>query len=235
MKGQEWYQEPTIAAEYESKRFSRGGRLIDRREKAVVFDALGTVEGRSVLDIAAGTGRFSVALADRGAEVVSVDISQAMLGQAREKTRARSLAGTINFLRGDASALPFPDDAFDAVVAMRFFHLVDDPVPFLEELRRVAADRVVFDTFRRRSARSLYTWALPMGSRLAAPAEVHGWLDAAALEVERAEHDWLLPYGFYRAVPLALARAVRPIDDRLVRSPGLSRLATVSYWTAAVP
>ncbi|MFW6448781.1 MAG: class I SAM-dependent methyltransferase [Halobacteriota archaeon] len=235
MKGQEWYQEPTIAAEYESKRFSRGGRLIDRREKVAVLDALGPVEGRSILDIAAGTGRFSVELAGRGADVVSLDISQAMLGQAREKVRARSVDGSVAFLRGDASALPFPDDAFDAVVAMRFFHLVNEPEAFLEELRRVATETVVFDTFRRYSARSVYTWALPMGSRLASPSEVHGWLDAAGLELEDAEHDWLLPYGFYRAVPLGLARAVRPVDSRLVRWPGLGRIATVSYWTASVP
>lgn len=235
VKGQEWYQEPTVAAEYETKRFSRGGRLIDRREKAVVLESLGEVEGRSVLDIAAGTGRFSLAVADRGADVVSVDISAAMLGQARVKARSRATRGTLDFLRGDASSLPFEDDAFDAVVAMRFFHLADEPVAFLEEMRRVAADRVVFDTFRSYTARSLYTWALPMGSRLASPADVDRWLRAADLELHRADHDWLLPYGLYRSIPLALARAIRSLDRRLVAIPGLRRLATVSYWTARVP
>lgn len=235
MKGQEWYREPTVAAEYEAKRFSRGGRLIDRREKAAVLDGLGSVEDRTILDIAAGTGRFSVAMADRGADVISVDISEAMLGRARTKARSDTHRGTLEFLLGDASSLPFGDDAVDAVVAMRFFHLADDPVRFLSELRRVATDRIVFDTFRRYSARSLYTWALPMGSRLASPREVVGWLDDADLRLDRAEHDWLLPYGFYRSIPLALARAVRPADARLVDLPGLNRLATVSYWSARVP
>lgn len=235
MKGQEWYQEPAVAAEYEEKRFSGGGRLIDRREKTAVLDALGPVDDMTVLDIAAGTGRFSVTLADLGADVISVDISAAMLGQARDKARTREHAGTLEFLLGDASTLPFGDDAVDAVIAMRFFHLADEPVRFLSEMRRVASERVVFDTFRSWSARSLYTWALPMGSRLASPTEVRTWLHDADLDLARAEHDWLLPYGFYRAIPLALAKGIRPVDARLGTLPGVRRLSTVSYWNASVP
>ena len=37
MKGQEWYQEHDIAEMYDDKRFSRGGRFIDRREKEAVI------------------------------------------------------------------------------------------------------------------------------------------------------------------------------------------------------
>ena len=40
VKGREWYQEHDIAEAYDDKRFSRGGRYIDRREKAAVVDAL---------------------------------------------------------------------------------------------------------------------------------------------------------------------------------------------------
>lgn len=235
MKGQEWYQEPDVAEEYESKRFSRGGRLIDRREKEAVLSAVGPVADTRVLDIAAGTGRFSLLLADRGADVVSVDISSAMLQQARSKEHRLDPTGTIAFLRGDASSLPFPDDAFDTVIAMRFFHLVDSPVAFLRELGRVAKTRVVFDTFNSYSLRSIYNWALPMGSHLATRREVTGWIDRTSLELEFAEHDWVLPYGFYRAVPLTLARLIRPIDARLVRLPLGNRLSTVSYWRVRVP
>ncbi|MFW6152851.1 MAG: class I SAM-dependent methyltransferase [Halobacteriota archaeon] len=234
MKGREWYQERAVAEAYESKRFSRGGRLIDRREKQAVLSALGPVEDRRILDIATGTGRFSLLLADNGAAVVGVDISRAMLRQARTKERSVEHHGDLTFLQGDASQLPFPDDAFDAVVAMRFFHLADRPTAFLAELRRVASEVVVFDTFNRYCTRSIYNWALPMGSRLASHREVHGWIEEAGLELVDVEVDWILPYGFYRAVPLGITRAVRPIDDLLVDLPLLDRLASVSYWTTAV-
>lgn len=235
MKGEEWYQADSVAEEYETKRFSRGGRLIDEREKAAVLESLGPVENRRVLDIAAGTGRFSMLLAEQGADVVAVDISRAMLDQAEAKRRTYATAGTLSFFRGDASQLPFEDDAFDAVVAMRFFHLVDDASRFLSELKRVAAETVIFDTFNRFSCRSIYNWALPMGSQLVSAGEVRSWLDEAGLEVRSVVDDWILPYGFYRQVPLALARVLRPIDGRLVTLPAVRGLASVSYWTASVP
>lgn len=234
MKGEEWYQEDSVAARYETKRFSRGGRLIDQREKTAVLEALGPVEDRRVLDIATGTGRFSLLLAEQGADVVGVDISRAMLEQAETKRRNTTLAGTLAFLRGDASTLPFEDDSFDIVVAMRFFHLVDDAVRFLRELKRVASETVIFDTFKRYSFRSIYNWALPMGSQLVSTGEVEAWLDAAGLDLRAVVNDWILPYGFYRVVPLGLARLLRPLDDRIVRLPGCKRLASVSYWTASV-
>lgn len=235
MKGREWYQEQAVAEAYESKRFSRGGRLIDRREKDAVLSALGPVEGRPILDIATGTGRFSLLLADNGASVVGVDISRAMLRQARAKERSVEHGGDLTFLQGDASELPFPDDAFDAVVAMRFFHLADRPTRFLAELRRVASEVVVFDTFNRYCTRSIYNWALPMGSRLASHREVNRWIEEAGLQLVDVEVDWILPYGFYRAVPLSIARAVRPFDAGLMGLPLVDLLASVSYWTTAVP
>ena len=63
MKGQEWYQADDVAEEYDDKRFSRGGQLIDRREKEAVLEAIMPVEDQKVLEIACGTGRFTVMLA----------------------------------------------------------------------------------------------------------------------------------------------------------------------------
>lgn len=60
MKGQEWYQADDIAEDYDTKRFSRGGRLIDQREKRAVLNALTPVEDKRVLEIACGTGRFKI-------------------------------------------------------------------------------------------------------------------------------------------------------------------------------
>src|SRR6056297_543645 len=235
VKGQEWYQEDDIAEEYEEKRFSRGGRLIDRREKQAVLDAIGPVQDKDVLEIACGTGRFTVMLAERGADVVGLDISGPMLQQGRQKARHAGVADHLEFMRGDAGRLPFPDDSFDTVMAMRFFHLADQPASFLSEMRRVSRDQVFFDTFNRFTTRSLYNWALPMGSRLYSRWEVSRLLDSAGLSLKEADHDFAFPYGLYRQIPNQLASTFRDIDRTLIKSPLGKRLASVSYWNAQVP
>lgn len=232
MKGREWYQADEIAEEYEDKRFSRGGQLIDRREKRAVLSALGPVEDRDVLEIACGTGRFTVMLADHGANVVGLDISLPMLRQGRRKAAAADTR--VDWLRGDAARLPFPDDSFDAVLAMRFFHLADTPAAFLSELRRVSRDRVVFDTFNDKSTRSVYNWLLPMGSRLYSRDEVEGLIARSNLELVGVDHDFVLPYGLYRKIPNVLASPLRSVDRAVGGLPGGKRLASVSWWEARV-
>ena len=234
MKGQEWYQTDEIAEEYDAKRFSRGGQLIDRREKKAVLDALGPVDDRSILEVACGTGRFSVMLANRGADVVGLDISGPMLQQGRQKAASVGVEGTLEFMRGDAARLPFPDDHFDTVLAMRFFHLADTPAAFLAEMRRVSSEQVFFDTFNRFSTRSLYNWALPMGSRLYSGVEVDRLVDGAGLELHDAGHDFVLPYGFYRKIPNSLASAFRTLDTGIGKTPLGKYLASVSYWDTRV-
>ena len=234
MKGQEWYQADDVAEEYDDKRFSRGGQLIDRREKEAVLEAIMPVEDRKVLEIACGTGRFTVMLAHQGADVVGLDISAAMLQQGRRKAQNTELAGTLEFLRGDAGRLPFPDDHFDTVIAMRFFHLADDPKAFLAEMRRVSRDQIVFDTFNRFSTRSVYNWALPMGSRLYSKSEVAVLLAKTDLTLVDVEDDFLLPYGLYRSIPNGLASPLRAIDEAVGTLPVTDHLASVSYWNARV-
>ena len=234
MKGQEWYQADDIAEEYDDKRFSRGGQLIDRREKAAVLEAITPLEDRDVLEIACGTGRFTVMLADRGADVVGLDISAAMLQRGREKAQRAGVSDRLEFLRGDAGRLPFPDDHFDTVVAMRFFHLADDPEAFLNEMRRVSREQIVFDTFNRFSARSVYNWALPMGSRLYSKSEVAVLLAKTDLTLVDVADDFLVPYGVYRSIPNALAEPIRSVDRAIGRLPVTDHLASVSYWNARV-
>jgi ubiquinone/menaquinone biosynthesis C-methylase UbiE len=234
VKGQEWYQADDVAEAYEDKRFSRGGQLIDRREKSAVLDAIGPVEDREVLEIACGTGRFTVMLADRGADIVGLDISGPMLQQGRKKAQEAGVTDHLEFMRGDAGRLPFPDDHFDTVFAMRFFHLADTPAEYLREMRRVSREQIFFDTFNRYSTRSLYNWALPMGSRLYSSDEVSDLLDEAGLTLERAEHDWVFPYGFYRKVPNGIASAFRAVDTRVGENGVGDKLASVSYWDARV-
>ena len=232
VKGKQWYQADDVAEEYESKRFSRGGHLIDRRERQAVLAALAPVEGKRILEIACGTGRFTAMLAEEGADIVGIDISTPMLRQGLAKAAQANPSGRINFARGDAGQLPFPDDQFDAVFAMRFFHLAPSPDQYLAEMRRVSNGTIFFDTFNSFSSRSLYNSLLPMGSRLYTDEEVRQMLAGADLELRQVDHDFILPYGCYRSIPDGLARPLRSLDRRIGRSSIGDRLASVSYWQA---
>ena len=70
---------------------------------------------RTVLDVAAGTGAFSIPLAQRGLAVTHVDFSPAMLALAREKAEG---VGNMQFVEANATTLPFPDRSFDLVLNM---------------------------------------------------------------------------------------------------------------------
>jgi ubiquinone/menaquinone biosynthesis C-methylase UbiE len=86
-----------------------------------------------VLDLGTGTGKAAQLVAERfpSAEIAGVDLSPAMVEEARRLLPA-GLAGRVRFEVGDASALPFPDGAFDLVVLLNM-------IPFFGELARVTA------------------------------------------------------------------------------------------------
>ena len=234
MKGKQWYQTADVVETYETKRFSQGGQLIDDREKRAVLDAIGPVGEKRVLEIACGTGRFTALLAAHGADIVGLDISAPMLQEGHAKVAHAGAGDDIEFVRGDAARLPFPDDYFDTVFAIRFFHLADRPASFLSEMRRVSAEQVFFDTFNRFSSRSVYNWLLPMGSRLYHDGEVAGLLAGAGLSLTDAEHDFVLPYGLYRSLPNGVATDLRELDVALGDTAVGDLLASVSYWNTHI-
>lgn len=88
-----------------------------------------------VLDVATGTGGQALAFAARAAEVIGVDISRDMLGRASGRNRFANLS----FQQADATALPFPDGAFD--VSCVSFAMHEMPVSVrqraLREMARV--------------------------------------------------------------------------------------------------
>ena len=99
-------------------------------------DLFGEPRGSVILDVATGTGDQALALARRGYRVLGVDLSPAMLAQARKRRRP-GLA--LNFLQSDATSLPFADAAFDASVISLALHDMPRQVGLLvlEEMRRV--------------------------------------------------------------------------------------------------
>ncbi len=86
--------------------WSAGGHLVDR---------VGVGPGDEVLDVACGTGNAAIPAAQAGASVVGVDLTPELFEAAR--ARAEAAGVEIEWVEGDAEALPFADESFDVVIS----------------------------------------------------------------------------------------------------------------------
>ncbi|XPP27308.1 MAG: bifunctional demethylmenaquinone methyltransferase/2-methoxy-6-polyprenyl-1,4-benzoquinol methylase UbiE [Leucobacter sp.] len=116
--------------------------------------ALQPRKGMRVLDLAAGTGTSSAAIARHGAEVTAADFSEGMLAVGRERQAGNEL---IEFVHADATALPFEDDSFDAATISFGLRNVSDPRRALAEMRRVVrpGGRIVICEFSKPPAAAI--------------------------------------------------------------------------------
>jgi demethylmenaquinone methyltransferase/2-methoxy-6-polyprenyl-1,4-benzoquinol methylase len=99
--------------------------------RAAMVRAVAPEAGERILDVAAGTGTSSAALARTGARVVALDFSAGMVAEGRRKHKK------IEFIEGDAERLPFGDNEFDAVAISFGLRNVSDPKAALSEMYRV--------------------------------------------------------------------------------------------------
>jgi demethylmenaquinone methyltransferase/2-methoxy-6-polyprenyl-1,4-benzoquinol methylase len=90
---------------------------VHRLWKQALIDWLAPRPGMRLLDVAGGTGdiafRFLARLHGRGHATV-LDMTEDMLAEGRRRAEARAFADAIDWVAGDAMALPFPDRSFDA-------------------------------------------------------------------------------------------------------------------------
>jgi demethylmenaquinone methyltransferase/2-methoxy-6-polyprenyl-1,4-benzoquinol methylase len=98
--------------------------------------------GQHILDVACGTGRGTVGLAQAvgaAGRVDALDLSEAMLGQAHAKIEKLGLSARVHFKQGNARELPYPDETSDLVYNGYMFDLIplDSFEPILKEMWRV--------------------------------------------------------------------------------------------------
>ena len=108
----------------------------DRLWRIATTRAVAPKPGQRILDLAAGTGASSVALARSGADIVAGDFSAGMIAEGR---RRHGHVPNVTFAEADAMDLPFADGEFDAVTISFGLRNVNDPKKALAEMLRVTA------------------------------------------------------------------------------------------------
>jgi 2-polyprenyl-3-methyl-5-hydroxy-6-metoxy-1,4-benzoquinol methylase len=142
---------------------STAGRWLDRalrwdmRERMrLALEACQPLEGRRVLDVGCGTGRFCLPLAFNGAaRVVGIDFAGAMIERARDLARQNKLHEICEFLPVEVMDYR-PTEPFDYVLAIGLFDYVVEVGPMLTRLRELTRSKAIM-TFPRSD-----TWRAPL-------------------------------------------------------------------------
>lgn len=181
------------------------------RVRALAAD--GVSGAACVLEVAAGTGLITTALAPRVGHLVAIDYAAPMLQALRRRIAETGLTN-VECAAGDLYALPYPPGSFDAVVAANVLHLVPDLDAALAALRRMVrpGGTLIAPTFchaetrvARLLSRGLALLGQPMHRRFSA-ASLCAALEGAGLAVRRTETvPGAIPVGYVEAVVEATA------------------------------
>ena len=132
-----------VAAHYEAWYETPEGRRADALEKEVLGWLLrGIPNASSVLEIGCGTGHFARWLSRQGAAAVGLDLSAAMLAQAKG-------LGGVSLVQGNALYLPFADDTFDVAAFVTTLEFLTLPRQALAEAFRIARHGIILGVLNR--------------------------------------------------------------------------------------
>ncbi len=222
------YSDPKTAREFDADRFGGSvGNLIKTTQENAVFAVFPDVKHWKVIDVGAGTGRFSIPLLERGAQVTACDASQQMLDVLREKTDSPKLRTLVV----DAHQLEFPDRSFDCAFSFRMLLHVINWRKALSELCRVSKDRVIFDFPPRHGflifapvwhkIKKLFSTNV-QEYRTFRMREVGEELEKNGFEIVSIDSGFFLPLAFYRFIGSA---GFMKITERFFSALRLTRLA----------
>lgn len=222
------YADPETARSFDTERFGGAiGEWLKETQEQLVFGLLPDVSGWRIIDVGAGTGRFTIPLIQKNAKVVACDASSEMLNVLHEKLRSENL----QILVGDAHKLEFPDGTFDCAMSFRMLMHVLDWKQALGELCRVSKDWVVFDFPPRRG----FLFFAPVWHRFCALfksnvqayhtlpiSQVRTELARWGFELVSRDSGFFLPVVVHRTVGSA---SFTRLSERFFGAIGLTRLA----------
>jgi 2-polyprenyl-3-methyl-5-hydroxy-6-metoxy-1,4-benzoquinol methylase len=120
------------------QRYSRPA-LRRRFNKEYRFKTLGSVKGKTLLDVGCGDGQNSVLLARMGARVTGIDVSPGAIEVARRRAEVNGVSDRVRFLCSPVEKAALPDGGFDIVWGDGILHhVLDDLDLVLSHLARCA-------------------------------------------------------------------------------------------------
>ena len=115
--------------------YNRFATELDSQLGRDLVEACGIGAGQRVLDVAAGTGNVAIRAAEAGADVVASDITVENMKAGEQEARQRGVE--LEWVEGDAQALPFGDGEFDVVTSSAGAMFAPDQQAVADELSRV--------------------------------------------------------------------------------------------------
>ena len=118
-------------------------RGVVRKRLEVNLEKLAPLQGKTILDVGCGSGRFCVAYAQRGARrVVGVDFAVAMIEIADQIAQEAGVSDRCEFIAG-AFPEAIGDATFDVSTANGFFDYIERPVPLLARMRELTRGTMI--------------------------------------------------------------------------------------------
>ncbi len=125
------------------RQYDRTRGLPDGVQEAIVAHLLAKIGvGDAMLDLGAGSGRFAIPLAERGARVFAADLSAEMLRHLLGKCAQKSACPLP--VQADAMRLPFRSAAFGSAFSVHTLHLVENLARAIKEIERVLKNGGIF-------------------------------------------------------------------------------------------
>lgn len=223
-----------LIASYTRWRSGGLGQITEALDQQLLVKLLGPVAGKALLDVGCGDGVLAMELARRGADVTGLDAVRQCLPPRASGPKPRMFdSGLVD---GKVEALPFPDAAFDRVLAVTALCFIPDAERAIAEMARVLkpgglliigelSSRSLWAACRR--ARGWLGHPVWRAARFRSPAELRRLVSQAGLDVrEMRAAVYYPPSG-------AAARLLAPVDPWLGRRTALG--AAFIVLSAAKP
>lgn len=158
-----WNRESIAFQRIYSQQKSTLGRFLDRVFRWDMFARFSftlkhcePITGRTFLDVGCGSGLYSVELARRGAaRVVGLDVAERMLDLCRQAAKREGVDDRCEFIHSDLLHYTAPTP-FDVTLGIGLFDYIRDPLPVLQRMCQVTADKAILSFPR------LWTWRAPI-------------------------------------------------------------------------
>lgn len=116
-------------------------RYVHRAQYQSIIDQVDVSD--TIIDVGCGEGVLACLLAEKGARVTGVDISEPNIAAARELAKRLGVEERVKFLVGDAEAVPFPNASFDTVISCHVLEHLPDFEKGVGELYRLTKKKII--------------------------------------------------------------------------------------------